>query len=67
MTGTIPAALSSLTKLEWVDLGGNDFTGLLPDLAALSDLVLLDVRGSSRLSPAPIPSWVGNATLLRFL
>jgi hypothetical protein len=67
IVGSLPATLSSLDKMEWLDFGGNDFTGLVPDLSALADLVYFDVRGSSRLNAAPIPTWVDDATLLRYL
>jgi hypothetical protein len=48
LTGTIPTSLGSLTKLKFLDLGGNKFEGEIPtslgDLGRLTSLVLSNNR-----------------------
>ena len=48
LTGPIPAWLGDLTNLRWLILGGNGLTGEIPpELAGLSNLTSLDLRGIS--------------------
>lgn len=47
ITGTIPSAVSSLTKLEYFDIDDSELTGPLPDeLYTLSNLIAIDLNAN---------------------
>ena len=67
LIGPIPAVLSSLTNLDWLDLAYNDLSGPIPaELGRLTNLRGLYLNGND-LAPGPIPGWVGNLARLEVL
>ena len=67
LSGTIPSALGNLTGLTVLDLSGNDFTGTLPDLSALTSLTTLNLYFNLSLTDQPIPTWMNSLTSLTTL
>jgi hypothetical protein len=57
--------MSSLTKLEYLDLFYNQLTGPIPDLRGLTNLSLLSL-GANQLT-GEIPAWLNNLTNLNYL
>ncbi|KAM3364082.1 putative inactive leucine-rich repeat receptor-like protein kinase [Capsicum galapagoense] len=56
LTGQFPSSMSKITTLTDIVLSHNVLSGKLPDLTALSNLLLLDLRGNhldSELTPLP--------------
>ena len=63
LTGPIPPALGSLTRLEWLALTRNQLTGPIPtELRSLTRLSLLAL-GGNQLTGA-VPSWLGSLNSL---
>lgn len=66
LTGTIPAQLGDLAKLETLNLGGNKLTGSIP--AELGGMpVLEEIRLSGNQLSGRIPAQLGNLPALRQL
>ena len=66
LTGTIPAELSNLKKLEQLHLRGNGFTGPIPsDLGDLPNLKHLDLSGNEL--SGSVPRELGSLASLRSL
>ncbi|MCE2423451.1 MAG: leucine-rich repeat domain-containing protein [Gemmatimonadetes bacterium] len=66
LTGTIPAALGNLDRLQSLELGGNDLTGAIPaSLGELSDLRSLSLWGNEL--AGTIPTALRNLDKLEFL
>ena len=65
LSGTLPAALGSLTSLTMLDLGDNRLSGTIPDLGALTSLTTLKL-GANQLS-GTIPDWLSSLTGLQDL
>ena len=65
LTGTLPANLAQLTKLEVLDLGGNSLADPLPDLSDLKRMRTLKLRANQFIEE--IPRWIGNFRKLRHL
>ena len=66
LTGSIPAALGSLARLEWLDLGSNELNGAIPSaLEGLANLLLLNLS-RNQLS-GTVPEWLGNMPSLLVL
>ena len=65
LSGTLPAALGSLTSLTMLDLSDNRLSGTIPDLRALNQLQNLYL-GDNQLS-GTIPDWLSSLTSLTTL
>ena len=66
LTGTIPAALGSLTALTELNLNNNQLSsGPIPDLRALTNLTQLDLDQTQL--TGPIPAWLNTLTKLTAL
>lgn len=64
LTGAPQAEIRQLQKLKFLDLSGNDLTGLPAELGQLKNLEILDVS-NNRLTGLPLE--LGNLTQLRVL
>ena len=65
LSGTLPAALGTLTSLTTLDLSDNRLSETIPDLSALNQLQDLYL-GDNQLS-GTIPDWLGSLTGLQDL
>ena len=66
LTGTIPAALGTLTNLTYLNLNDNQLTSTIPkELGNLSQLQTLNLHGNKLMGS--IPARLGNLTNLRGL
>ncbi|KAK2987437.1 hypothetical protein RJ640_018574 [Escallonia rubra] len=64
--GAISDHLTNCTRLQYLDLGGNSFTGKVPDLSSLTQLSFLNLNNSGFSGPFPWKS-LENLTNLTFL
>ncbi|CAK9882202.1 unnamed protein product [Sphagnum jensenii] len=53
LTGPIPAEIANLKSLQILDLHGNNFSGNIPDLSALTNLQQLDLSGNQLTGQIP--------------
>ncbi|KAJ4955972.1 hypothetical protein NE237_012755 [Protea cynaroides] len=65
LSGSLPPSVSSLTALTHIWLGGNKFTGQIPDLSSLNELVSLRLDNNE--FEGPIPESLGNLNNLQEL
>jgi hypothetical protein len=66
LSGSIPAEIGSLTKLEWLDLSLNQLSG--PIQATIGRLTsLIDLELSSNQLSGPIPAEIGDLASLEWL
>jgi hypothetical protein len=61
------SSLTSLTLLTNLELSENAFTGVMPNLAALSRLTSLDLRQNPTLDAGPIPNFFASMPGLTYL
>ena len=62
LVGTLPASLGNLDQMGWLYLYGNQLTGTIPDLSALTNLK--DLYLNSNQLTGTIPPSLGSHTLL---
>ncbi|XP_071712755.1 receptor-like protein 7 [Rutidosis leptorrhynchoides] len=65
-SGPLPISLSNLTQLTYMSLNHNEFTGLIPSLVSLTNLITLDISFNS-FDQGSLPDWFGKLSELKSL